>query len=55
MEELETEIDGILINGANSIKFSDDGRPVTHFKMMVRPVEATKLLQRLTGEQPARH
>jgi hypothetical protein len=25
-EELETEIEGILINGADIIKFSDDGR-----------------------------
>jgi hypothetical protein len=26
MEELETEIEGILINGVDIIKFSDDGR-----------------------------
>jgi hypothetical protein len=36
MEELETEIEEILINGVDIIKFSDDGRPITHFRVMVR-------------------
>jgi len=30
MEELETEIEGILINGVDIIKFSDDGRLIAH-------------------------
>jgi hypothetical protein len=30
MEELETEIEGILINGVDIIKFSDDGRLIMH-------------------------
>jgi hypothetical protein len=29
MEELETGIEGILINGADIIKFSDEGRLIT--------------------------
>jgi len=51
MEELETETEGILINGVDIITFSDDGQLIAHFNLMVRPAEAIKLLQRLTGEQ----
>jgi hypothetical protein len=32
MEELETEIEGILINSFDIIKFSDDGLLITHFR-----------------------
>jgi hypothetical protein len=51
MEELEIEIERILINGVDIFKFSDGGRLITHSKVMVRPVEAIILLQRLIVEQ----
>ena len=54
MEELETAIEGIVINGVDIIKFSDDGQLMAHLKLLVRPVEAIKLFQCLTGEQLAR-
>jgi hypothetical protein len=31
MEELETEIEGILINGVDTIKIGDDHRLIPHF------------------------
>jgi hypothetical protein len=49
--ELETEIEGVRINGIDIIKFSDDGRLITHFKVMVRPLEAVKLLHRLMAAE----
>ena len=52
--ELETEIEGIKINGVDIITLDDDGRLITRFKVMVRPLEAIKLLQRLMGEQLAK-
>lgn len=51
--EFETEIDGIKINGVDIITFSDDGRQIIHFKVMVRPLKAINLLHRLMGEQLA--
>ncbi len=41
--EFENEIDGIRINGVDIITFGDDGK-ITHFKVMVRPLQ---------GDQPA--
>ena len=38
------------MNGVDIIKFSADGCLTTHFNVMVRPVEAIQLLQRLMGE-----
>jgi SnoaL-like domain len=52
--ELETEIDGIVINGVDIITFNDDGSLITHFKVMVRPFEAIKLLHRLMSAEVAR-
>jgi hypothetical protein len=52
--EFETEIEGITINGVDIIKFSDDGKLITHFKVMVRPLKAINLLHRLMGEQLAK-
>jgi len=49
--EIEIEIERILINGVDIFKFSDGGRLITHSKVMVRPVEAIILLQRLIVEQ----
>jgi hypothetical protein len=48
--EFENEIEGIRINGVDIISFDDQGR-ITHFKVMVRPLKAINLLQRLMAEQ----
>jgi hypothetical protein len=52
--EFENEIDGIRINGVDIITFSDDGRLITHFKVMVRPLKAINLLHQLMGAQLAK-
>ena len=52
--DFEHEVDGIKINGVDIITFSDDGRQITHFKVMVRPLKAINLLHRLMGEQLAK-
>ena len=52
--EFEREIEGIRINGVDIITFSDDGRLITHFKVMIRPLKAINLLHRLMGEQLAK-
>jgi len=51
--ELETEIDGIVVNAVDIITVNDDGSLITHFKVMARPLEAIKLLHRLMGERLA--
>ncbi len=50
--EFATEIDGIVINGVDIIKFADDGR-IVNFKVMVRPLKAMNLLHQLMGKQLA--
>lgn len=52
--ELETEIDGIVINAVDIITFNADGSLITHFKVMVRPLEAIKLLYRLMSAEVAK-
>jgi len=52
--EFENEVEGIKINGVDIITFSEDGRQITHFKVMVRPLKAINLLHRLMGEQLAK-
>ena len=47
--EFETEIDGILINGVDMIKWNDDGK-ITEFKVMVRPLKAVNLIHQKMGE-----
>jgi SnoaL-like domain len=51
--EFKNEIDGITINGVDIISFDTDGR-ITHFKVMVRPLQAINLLHRLMKEQLAK-
>jgi hypothetical protein len=52
--EFENEVEGIRINGVDIITFSDDGRLITHFKVMVRPLKAINLLHQLMGQQLAK-
>ncbi len=43
MLEFETEIDGILVNGVDIIKWDDSGK-IVEFKVMVRPLKAINLI-----------
>ena len=47
--EFETEIDGILINGVDLIKWNDDGK-IIEFKVMIRPLKAINLIHQKMGE-----
>ena len=51
--EFETEVEGIRINGIDMLAFSQDGRRIVNFKVMIRPLKAINLLHRLMGEQLA--
>ena len=44
MEELETAIEGIVINGVDIIKFSDESPPI-------REIESVMELQRTDGRE----
>jgi hypothetical protein len=43
MLEFETEIDGILVNGVDLIKWNETGQ-ITEFKVMLRPLKAINLI-----------
>ncbi len=43
MLEFETEIDGVLVNGVDIIKWNDSGK-VIEFKVMIRPLKAINLI-----------
>ncbi|GLQ48565.1 nuclear transport factor 2 family protein [Dyella flava] len=43
MLEFETEIDGILVNGVDLIKWNDAGK-IVEFKVMLRPLKAINLV-----------
>ena len=45
MLEFETDIDGVLVNGVDLIKWNADGR-ITEFKVMIRPLKAIDLIHR---------
>jgi hypothetical protein len=47
--EFETEIDGIVINGVDMIKWNEAGK-ITEFKVMVRPLKAINLIHQKMGE-----
>jgi hypothetical protein len=51
--EFETVLEGITINGVDLIDFNAEGH-ITRFKVMVRPLKAMNLLQRLMAEQLAK-
>ena len=48
--EFETEIDGIVVNGVDIIRFTPDGLRIAHFKVMVRPLKAIEAVHRRMGE-----
>lgn len=43
MLEFETEIDGIVVNGVDIIKWNAEGR-IVEFKVMIRPLKAINLI-----------
>jgi hypothetical protein len=43
MLEFETEIDGVLVNGVDLIKWNDTGK-IVEFKVMIRPLKAINLI-----------
>lgn len=47
--EFETEIDGIIVNGVDMIKWNDEGQ-ITEFKVMIRPLKAVNLIHQKMGE-----
>ncbi len=47
--EFETEIDGIIINGVDMIRWNDDGK-IIEFKVMIRPLKAINLIHQKMGE-----
>jgi hypothetical protein len=47
--EFETEIDGIVINGVDMIKWNGDGQ-IIEFKVMTRPLKAVNLIHQKMGE-----
>ena len=54
--EFETEVDGILVNGVDLIKWNDKGQ-IIDFKVMLRPLKAINLIQQrmaaiLAGQAP---
>jgi hypothetical protein len=50
--EFETEIDGILVNGVDIIKWNGEGK-IIEFKVMVRPLKAVNLIHQKMGEMLA--
>jgi hypothetical protein len=47
--EFETEIDGIVVNGVDMIKWNDDDK-IVEFKVMIRPLKAINLIHQKMGE-----
>jgi hypothetical protein len=43
MLEFETEIDGVLVNGVDLIKWNDAGQ-IVEFKVMLRPLKAINVI-----------
>jgi len=47
--EFETEIDGVIVNGVDIIRWNDAGK-VVEFKVMVRPLKAINLIHQKMAE-----
>ncbi len=50
--EFETDIDGIIVNGVDMIKWNADGK-IIEFKVMVRPLKAINIIHQKMGEMLA--
>ena len=53
MLEFETEIDGVLVNGVDIIKWNEAGR-IVEFKVMLRPLKAINLIHERMAAMLAR-
>ena len=51
--EFTSELDGILVNGVDLMRWDDQGR-IVDFKVMVRPLKAVNMLHQQMGEMLAR-
>lgn len=49
MLEFETEIDDVLVNGVDIIKWNESGR-IVEFKVMIRPLKAIGLIHQRMSE-----
>lgn len=47
--EFETEIDGILVNGIDLIRWNAEGK-IVDFKVLIRPLKAINLIHQKMGE-----
>jgi hypothetical protein len=55
MLEFETEVDGVLVNGVDLIKWDEAGR-IVEFKVMLRPLKAINLIhQRMAAMLQPKH
>ena len=52
MLEFETEIDGILVNGVDIIRWNDANR-IVDFKVMLRPLKGVNIIHQKMGEMLA--
>lgn len=50
--EFVTEVDGIVVNGVDMIRWDDDGR-IVEFKVMLRPLKAIQIIHQRMGEMLA--
>lgn len=48
MLEFETEIDGVVVNGVDIIRWDADGK-IVEFKVMIRPLKAINLIHERMG------
>ncbi len=48
MLEFETEVDGVLVNGVDIIKWNESGK-IVEFKVMLRPLKAIGLIHERMG------
>jgi len=51
--EFEAEIDGVLVNGVDMLRWDDAGR-IVEFKVMVRPLKAIQAVHAKMAERLAR-
>lgn len=51
--EFEVEIDGIVVNGVDMIKWNDEGK-IVEFKVMIRPLKAINLIHQKMGAMLAK-
>lgn len=51
--EFEVELDGIVVNGIDLLRWNDAGR-IVEFKVLIRPLQAIQLIHQMMGALLAR-